>query len=248
MKYLFLATITVALATTLQAQTTVTLPDKPEVVLVAGGTFTMGSSSVKNATPHTVTLSTYSIGKYPVTVGQYKKYCTTTGRSLPKAPNWGWIDSHPIVNVNYDDAVAYCKWLSEQYGGVWRLPTEAQWEYAARGGNKSNGYNYSGSNDKNEVAWNGDNTWAETHTVGRKKANELGIFDMSGDADEWCNDWYDSYTSAAQTNPTGAISGSVRVVRGGNISYISDCSVVARDGYDPSDRSEYGGFRVVFSE
>lgn len=91
------------------AQSQTTIPDKPEVILVAGGTFTMGSTVETNETPHSVTLSTYSIGKYPVTVGQYKKYCTATSTAMPAEPEeWGWNDKHPIVNVNYNDAVAYC--------------------------------------------------------------------------------------------------------------------------------------------
>jgi sulfatase modifying factor 1 len=247
MKHLFLAFITVALATTLQAQTTI--PDKPEVVLVQGGTFTMGSSVQKDETPHTVTLSTYSIGKYPVTVGQYKKYCTTTGTTMPEAPGWVWNDQHPMVMVNYNDAVAYCNWLGETYGGDWRLPTEAEWEFAARGGTKSNNYTYSGSDDLDEVGWYGDNAGGKTQTVGLKKANELGIYDMSGNVLEWCKGWYLSYGSAAQTNPKEATRGTFRVLRGGCwFDLATSCRVANRDHGDPSGRYGSHGFRVVLSQ
>lgn len=247
MKPLFLAFISVALATTLQAQTTI--PDKPEVVLVTGGTFTMGSSVEKDETPHTVTLSSYSIGKYPVTVGQYKKYCTATGTAMPEAPSWGWNDKHPMVNVNYKDAVAYCNWLSETYGGDWRLPTEAEWEFAARGGNKSNGYTYSGSNDLDEVGWYGNNAGSKTHAVATKNPNELGIYDMSGNVWEWCKDLYGTYSSATETSPKGATNGSNRVLRGGSWYFAaSACRVANRSGIDPSFRNVASGFRMVLSQ
>jgi formylglycine-generating enzyme required for sulfatase activity len=151
--------------------------------------------------------------------------------------------------VNYNDAVAYCNWLGETYNGDWRLPTEAQWEFAARGGNKSNGYTYSGSDDLDEVAWYADNAGGKTQTVGRKKANELGIFDMSGNVWEWCKDWYGDYSNAAQTNPKGATSGTGRVLRGGSwIRSAADCRVANRDDDDPSHRIGIYGFRVVLSQ
>ena len=140
----------------------------------------MGSTVEKDETPHQVTLSSYSIGKYEVTVGQYKAYCTATGTPMPDAPQWGWNDKHPMVNVNYNDAVAYCNWLGEEYGGDWRLPTEAQWEFAAKGGNNSKGYTLSGGNDLDELAWYANNAGGKTQSVGLKKPNELGIYDMSG--------------------------------------------------------------------
>jgi sulfatase modifying factor 1 len=221
----------------------------PEMITLEGGTFTMGSSVEKDETPHTVTLSSYSIGKYPVTVGQYKKYCTVTGTAMPEAPSWGWNDKHPIVEVNYDDAVAYCKWLGETYGGDWRLPTEAQWEFAARGGTKSNKFTYSGSDDLDEVGWYADNAGGKTQTVGRKKANELGIYDMSGNVLEWCKDWYGDYSATAQTNPKGATSSSYRVLRGCCwLSSATSCRVAFRNYFDPSNRFNNFGFRVVLSQ
>ena len=148
------------------------IPDKPEVVFVEGGIFNMGSNDGGDDEQpvHNVGVNAFRIGKYEVTVGQYKKFCESTGRSMPEAPSWGWNNIHPMVNVSYNDAVAYCNWLGKTYGGNWRLPTEAEWEYAARGGNKSNGYTYSGSNSLEEVAWFKDNSGDQTYRVGRKKA------------------------------------------------------------------------------
>lgn len=246
MKHLFLALFTVTLATISKAQTATTIPDKPEMITVEGGTFTMGSTFRSDETPHTVTLSSYKIGKYPVTVGQYKKYCTATGTSMPSAPEWGWNDNHPMVLVSYNDAVSYCNWLGETYGGDWRLPTEAQWEFAARGGNKSDGYTYSGSNDFYDVGWNQYNAGDKTNTVGQKKANELGIYDMSGNVWEWCEDYYGEYSAAAQKNPKGAIGGSRRVLRGGSWFLRSACGRVSFRGLDdPALYNNTFGFRVM---
>jgi sulfatase modifying factor 1 len=234
-------------AFTVNAQSTIA--DKPEVVLVQGGTFTMGSNVEDNETPHSVSLGTFSIGKYPVTVEQYKKYCTATATAMPQAPSFGWNDKHPMVNINYNDAVAYCNWLGKTYGGDWRLPTEAQWEFAARGGTKSNKYTYSGSDDLDEVAWYAVNAGGTTQTVGRKKPNELGIYDMSGNVWEWCEDWYGDYSAIAQTNPTGATSGSFRVMRGGSwLSSATRCRVAYRYNYHPVYRYYIDGFRVVLSQ
>jgi formylglycine-generating enzyme required for sulfatase activity len=222
---------------------------KPIMILVEGGTFTMGSTVEKDETPHSVTLSSFKMGKYEVTVGQYKKYCTDTGTAMPETPSWGWVDSHPIVNVNYNDAIAYCNWLGDEYGGDWSLPTEAQWEYAVRGGNKSNNYTYGGSNELDEVAWYKENAGEKTQTVGRKKPNELGIYDMSGNAYEWCKDLYGGYSAIAQTNPKGAKSGYSRVLRGGGWSRTaSGCHVTYRACNDPAYRCDNYGFRVVLSQ
>ncbi len=247
MKKLLLFTALFFIALTIKAQNT--FPNKPEVVLVKGGVFIMGSGYYEE-TLHTVTLSSYSIGKYPITVGQYKKYCTATGTAMPKAPSWGWNDEHPIVNVNYNDAIAYCNWLGEQYNGDWRLPTEAEWEFAARGGNKSSNYTYSGSNSIDEVAWYGENTREKTQAVGLKKANELGLYDMSGNVWEWCNDWEFDYITAAQTNPKGPTSGTFRVIRGGSWwqRNITQFRVTYRNRINPDNRGVENGFRVVLSQ
>jgi len=225
------------------------IPAKPEMVKVEGGTFTMGSDTEKPA--HSVSLSNFSIGKYEVTVGQYKAFCTATSRKMPDALEWGWNDNHPMVNVNYNDCVAYCNWLGEKYGGDWRLPAEAEWEYAARGGNKSGGYTYSGSDELEKVAWFEDNAGDQTQSVGRKKPNELGLYDMSGNVWEWCKDYWDggAYTAEAQTNPKGASSGTYRVLRGGSWYCTSArCRVAGLYCSDPTDRASSYGFRVVLSQ
>ncbi len=225
----------------------------PEMITVEGGTFTMGDTEMEgeaNEQPsHQITLKTYKIAKTETTVAQWKVFCNATGRSMPEAPSWGWIDSHPIVNVNYGDAVAYCDWLAEKMDADYRLPTEAEWEYAARGGKQSAGYKYSGGRSLDNAGWYNANSNEQTHPVAQKKANELGIYDMSGNVWEWCKDWYGSYSNAAQTNPKGATSGANRVLRGGSWnSSASHCRVAYRDNGDPSSRSYYDGFRVVLSQ
>ena len=185
---------------------------KSTMIPIDGGTFTMGSNDggSDEKPTHTVKVSSFSMGKHEVTVAEYKAFCIAAGRTMPDAPSWGWIDNHPIVNVNFDDANAYCKWLSETTGKNYRLPTEAEWEYAARGGTKSNNFIYSGGNISEDVAWSSNNAGGQTQAVGLKSANELGLYDMSGNAWEWCTDWYGDYLSDAQTNPRGPSSGYAR--------------------------------------
>ncbi|GGH06023.1 formylglycine-generating enzyme family protein [Sphingobacterium alkalisoli] len=224
------------------------------LVFVEGGTFMMGE---KKGT-HQVSLSDFYICKYEVTVAQYHAFCDATGRSMPQEPSWGWSDIYPVVNINHHDAVDYCQWLSETKGGNWRLPTEAEWEYAARGGKHSRGYTYSGGNRRKEVAWHNGNSKVRTHfmahPVGKRKPNELGIYDMSGNAEEWCHDWYreDYYTNSPDKNPKGPNSGSGRVVRGGNWRYsTAECKVSYRYSRIPETTEYYSdirGFRVVFSQ
>jgi formylglycine-generating enzyme required for sulfatase activity len=161
-------------------------------------------------------------------------------------------DNHPVIHVSWNDAVAFCKWLSKETGRSFRLPTEAEWEYAARGGNKSQGYKYSGSNTMDDVGWYGNtgsdsNADGTTHAVGTKHANELGIYDMSGNVWEWCSDWYGNYSSSSQTNPTGAVSGSDRVLRGGSWNGIAwSCRVSLRFNIYPDGRGYSIGLRLVF--
>ena len=150
--------------------------------------------------------------------------------------------------MNWEEAQEFCTKLSELTGRKYALPTEAQWEYAARGGEKSQGYKYSGGNDIDEVAWYRGNSEEKysTSPVGTKKANELGIYDMSGNVYEWCSDWYGGYSSEAQSNPTGPESGSNRVLRGGSWgSNAGDCRVSFRYNNFPSYRGYNFGFRLV---
>ena len=186
------------------------------MVFVKGGTFTMGATAEQigygnNETPaHQVTLSDYFIGKTEVTqelwyavMGNNPSYFTRSSRN-------------PVEQVSWHDCQSFIQKLNQLTGLRFRLPTEAEWEYAARGGNKSKGYKYSGSNNIGDVAWCYDNSSETTHEVGTKAPNELGLYDMSGNVWEWCSDWYGRYSSSAQSNPTGPSSGSFRVFRGGS--------------------------------
>jgi formylglycine-generating enzyme required for sulfatase activity len=221
-------------------------------ILVGSGSFQMGrNGEFRDEQPiHTVTLSkSYSIGKYEVTVKQFREFTSAENRTFPPTPSWGWNDDDPIVNISWNDARDYCQWLSDTLKKVFRLPTEAEWEFAARGGKYSQGYIYSGSNSLSDVAWCFANASSCTHTVGTKRPNELGIYDMSGNAWEWCADWYGSYGFQAQTNPTGPVSGSTKIFRGGSwFDYglgASDGRVETRYDYTPNSRATDSGFRVV---
>ena len=160
----------------------------------------------------------------------------------------GVRDDYPMYYVSWNEAQKFVSKLSELTGKKYVLPTEAQWEYAARGGVKSRGYKYSGSNTIDGVAWYWGNSEEKysTSSVGTKLPNELGIYDMSGNVCEWCSDWYSDYSDVSQTDPTGPSSGSCRVVRGGSWDYIAgDCRVSFRsDGY-PDTRYSILGFRVA---
>ena len=236
---------------TQQAATRISAIPVPETVYVAGGTFRMGSAAYNSEKPvHSVTLRSYSIGKYEVTFAEYEAFCEATGRSKPGDEGWG-RGHRPVINVNWSDAVAYCQWLSRQMGKTYRLPTEAEWEYAARGGNRSSGYTYSGGNNLGSVAWHSGNSGGKTQPVGGKSANELGIHDMSGNVYEWCRDWYerDYYVNSPESNPQGPSSGSDRILRGGYWdSSAVICRVTHRNGDEPSERYSDIGFRVVLEQ
>ncbi len=232
-------------------------------VLVEKGSFTMGD--LLNVT---LTYNFY-IGKYEVTFDEYDAFCSATGKSKPGDRGWG-RGSRPVINVNWWDAIAYCNWLSEKEklpkaydnngnlldkdGRVttditkvlgYRLPTEAEWEYAARGGNKSRGYQYAGSSTVGDVAWYDSNSGGKTQEVGKKAPNELGIYDMSGNVWEWCSDWYGDYSSSAQTNPYNSTAGSYRVNRGGSWSSNATYARVAnRNRYSPTSTGRGLGFRI----
>lgn len=249
MKLCLLTFFSLMLSFPLMAQTSNWSSFSPETVFVKGGTFTMGSNSGSaQARPaHLVTLSDFYIGKYEVTVAQYRAFCEDLGRPMPEEPEWGWNDRHPIVNVSYNDAVAFCKWLSDKFMGTWRLPTEAEWEYAAKGGVKAGFSYFAGSVSPDLVSWHSGNSGGKTHEVGGKKPNELGIYDMSGNVFEWCSDWYGDYPARAQKNPPGPSSGSYRVGRGGSFAreFILG-NVENRGGAEPFEKTYEIGFRVVF--
>ena len=154
----------------------------------------------------------------------------------------------PVENVSWDDCQEFIRKLNQFTGKNFRLPTEAEWEYAARGGNQSRGYTYSGSNDIDVLAWYGSNSSSKTHEVATKAPNELGIYDMSGNVYEWCQDWYSSsyYSNSQQNNPTGPSSGSYRVNRGGSwINLAANCRTANRNYNPPSYSNGRIGLRLA---
>lgn len=219
-----------------------------EMVWVSGGTFTMGATSEQGSDAfdsekpaHSVTLSGYYIGKYEVTQAQWKAV-------MGNNPSYFKGDNLPVEQVSWNDVQEFIRKLNQQTGKSYRLPTEAEWEYAARGGSNSRGYKYSGSNNIGSVAWYDGNSGNTTHAVGTKSPNELGIYDMSGNVYEWCQDWYGSsyYSNSPQRNPQGPASGSDRVCRGGSWIYSArGFRVSFRDYYSPVIRSYDLGFRLV---
>ena len=219
------------------------------MVRVEAGTFTMGATpEMENPfgwekTTHQVTLTNdYYIGKYEVTQALWQAVMGNNPSNFKE-------DNLPVENVSWDDCQKFISKLNSITGKTFRLPTEAEWEYAARGGKKSRGYQYSGSNNLSDVAWYKDNSDSKTHAVGSKQANELGIYDMSGNVCEWCQDWYDSYSSSLQVNPTGATSGFYRVNRGGSwINIAGICRSSYRINFTPDDRGNFLGLRLVLSE
>ena len=239
-----------------------------EMVRVEGGTFRMGATSEQKDEAwdgekpvHSVTLSSYYIGKTEVTQALWQAVMGSNPSGFKGA-------DLPVECVSWDDCQEFIQKLNSLTGRNFRLPTEAEWEFACRGGNNSRGYKYSGRNKLGSVAWYNGNSggkthsvgtflWggfsaptgdsgSKTHPVGTKTPNELGIYDMSGSVWEWCNDWYGSYTANSQANPTGPQSGSGRVRRGG--SWFNDarsCRSSNRNGNYPPDRCNFLGLRLA---
>jgi len=295
---LFFLTLLLLPSVLLNAQT------KPDLVLVEGGTFQMGNpfsditkKGDKDEKPvHSVTVSSFKIAKYEVTVAEYEEFINDKSFSefsglryhkLPAKPDsawlaehpdtknywqlqgstwWGWVDQYPMQHVTWYDAIAYCNWLSEKSGldacyyvndnfGIscdfskngYRLPTEAEWEFAARGGNKSNGYRYSGSNSSYDVAWYDETSFLRgPQKVGTKSPNELGIYDMSGNVWEWCYDFFGYYSSSAQTDPIFETPTGYRVLRGGSWHYSGNyATITTRDGPEPGYTNYMYGFRLA---
>jgi formylglycine-generating enzyme required for sulfatase activity len=223
---------------------------EPEMVFVEGGTFTMGCTAEQGSDcdddespTHRVTIRSFQIGKYEVTQSQW----TAVMGSNPSS-NSG-CDNCPVENVSWNGVKEFIVKLNAKTGRNYRLPTEAEWEYAARGGNKSKGYKYAGSDAVGDVGWYDDNSGDKTHAVGQKQANELGLYDMSGNVMEWCSDWYGSNSSVAQTNPKGPNSGTIRVSRGGSYPFWASCCRVSnRDRSEPDSKNANYGFRLVLPE
>ena len=243
------------------------------MVYVQGGTFQMGaqnenpnganydSEAWDNEKPiHSVTLSDYYIGETEVTQELWEAVMGTTVAQQQKKATYdfgvvGVGSNYPMYYISWEDCQEFIKKLNQLTGKNFSLPTEAQWEYAARGGNKSRGYKYAGSNTIGEVAWYDDNACDGVgssspdfgaHRVGAKLPNELGLYDMTGNVWEWCSDWYGSYSTSSQTNPTGSTTGSCRVLRGGCWPYDARYCRVAYRNYGVPDYRYYGsGFRLA---
>ena len=242
--------------------------DEPEMVFVAGGTFQMGSNfslaakshnhllsfiasgtykeesisvEINEQPVHSVTLSSYYIGKYEVTQAQWQAI-------MGNNPSNFVGDDLPVESVSWDDIQSFLQKLNSKTKKQYRLPTIAEWEFAARGGNSSNNYTYSGSNNINDVAWYTENSSYKTHIRGGKQANELGIYDMTGNVWEWCSDWYETYSASPVQNPTGPTEGFVREYRGGSWVFNPDyCRVAFRGSHAPAFRNGDLGFRVAIA-
>ncbi len=217
-----------------------------EMVRVEGGTFRMGATSEQedeadsDETPvHSVTLSSYYIGKTEVTQALWQAVMGSNPSNFKGS-------DLPVESVSWDNCQEFIQKLNRLTGRNFRFPTEAEWEFACRGGNNSRGYKYSGSNDIDNVAWYDGNSGNKTHPVGTKAPNELGIYDMSGNVFEWCSDWYADYTSYSQTDPTGPHSGACRVIRGGCWgSFVRNCRSSLRFNRYPSYRYDILGLRLA---
>lgn len=243
-----------------------------DMVKVEGGTFMMGSRDDNKIAEndeqkqHEVTVNTFEINKLEVSVWEWKDYCKKTKKALPAKQAWGWNDNYPITNVTWNDAINYCNWLSKQDGlkptykivgpnvvcdfsaNGYRLPTEAEWEFAAKGGNKSKNSLVSGSTVTEDVAWYVKNSGRRPHAVGTKLPNELGIHDMSGNVWEWCWDWYNQeyYKIEDGKNPKGPIRGEKKSVRGGSWdSQENYLRTANRISTSPDKTNEFYGFRLA---
>ncbi len=218
------------------------------MVRVEGGTFTMGATSEQGSDAqsdekpaHQVTLSSFSIGKYEVTQEEWEAVMGSNPSNFKGA-------KRPVEKVDWHDCQDFIRKLNALTGKHFRLPTEAEWEYAARGGNRSQGYKYAGGNTIGSVAWYKDNSGKETHSVGQKQSNELGLYDMAGNVWEWCQDWYNSsyYVKSPLTNPVNNTSASRRVLRGGGWSLSARyCRVSLRASGTPVYCDDDLGLRLA---
>ncbi len=207
-----------------------------ELKLIEGGTFIMGDKNGEGdeRPTHNVILNDFYIGKYEVTVSQYRRYCQATNTPMPEEPEWGWSDNHPIMNVSWNEAMAYIQWLNKETGETYRLPTEAEFEYVIREGGKPGVYPWGDGLPKENIAdesrlklkttrrvWQGYNDgFPNTSPVGSFPANALGVHDINGNVWEWVSDWYGDYPEEEVTNPKGPKDGTHKVGRGA--SYNAD--------------------------
>lgn len=221
-----------------------------KMIDVEGGSFTMGATSEQSSDAysdekptHRVNLSGYSIGQTEVTQALWNAVMGTNPSNFPGDLN------RPVERVSWNECQAFITKLNTITGKTFRLPTEAEWEFAARGGTKTQTNKYAGSNTISEVAWydaNYNNPYYGTKTVAIKERNELGLYDMSGNVGEWCQDWYGSYSSSSQTNPKGPSNGSARVIRGGGWnSFARDCRVSFRDSRGVTETNYAVGLRLA---
>ena len=213
------------------------------MVPVEGGTFQMGSTdsdAESDEKPvHQVTLSSFSIGQTEVTQELWEAV-------MGSNPSYFKGAKLPVEKVSWNDCQTFIAKLNALTGKQFRLPTEAEWEFAARGGNSSKGSKYAGSDNIDDVAWYDTNSSSTTHDVATKQPNELGIYDMSGNVWEWCQDWYASYSSSAANGPTGPSSGSGRVYRGGSWrDPARGCRVSFRVSITPSRSYYFLGLRLA---
>lgn len=227
-----------------------------DMAKIDGGAFTMGAQSTSSSQAnydkdadsdekptHSVTLSTYYMGKTPVT---QQLWYVVMGSYPNISSNYGRGDDYPVYNVTYTQCEQFITKLNNLTKKNFRMPTEAEWEFAARGGNNSNKYKYSGSNTIGSVAWYSSNAGGKTHPVAQKQPNEANLYDMNGNVWEWCSDWYGNYSMSAQTNPTGASSGPERVIRGGGYNDSpTECRVSVRSNTSASSSFTTLGFRLV---
>ena len=256
----------------------------PPIELVVGGTFTMGCESEQRdgacgedeKPAHQVTIPTFYMGKYEVTNAEFAAFLNEQGNQEEGGVQWynegaspariqtsgkgrsfeveAGYEQYPVDYVSWYGARAYCKWLAEKTGRNYRLPTEAEWEYAARGGTESQGYLYAGSNQLVEVGWYRENSGRNSQKVGQLAANELGLYDMSGNLYEWCADWYrgeyyqECYDKGMIAGPRGPVEGDYRVLRGGGWGNDANmCRVAYRGGNEQDGRFNDFGFRLACS-
>ena len=230
-----------------------------KLVLIPKGTFMMGSPTseegrVQDETQHQVTISKdYYLGVTEVTQGQYEKVMGTNPSNFQGKKTRGSSSNHPVEMVSWEDAVEFCKKLSvlpeeQKAGRVYRLPTEAEWEYACRAGSKT-AYSFGESSKSlGDYAWFGGNSNYQTHAVGEKKANAWGLYDMHGTVWEWCSDWYGEYPNSAISDPVGPREGSFRVIRAGSwLHAAAGCRSAYRLKLNPSNRLSVNGFRIVLN-